>query len=185
MWQDGFFSGLYPTCNLVEWSPWWWKQQGPVKRRYTSTKLHGATFQNIIEFLELSFLKNWCLLIWSEPPGFLWNSEVYYCVYKSQAMNLASLTEPKFSRFSPYINFSMYSVVSQVASPLSSFDYNFVSISHLCLAWLLLCLVILDTVTVTTFGCGSIRKSLITVREAVSLHNRTRCLKRKAVFLFN
>jgi hypothetical protein len=26
-------------------SPWWWRQQGPLKRWWTSTRLHGATTQ--------------------------------------------------------------------------------------------------------------------------------------------
>jgi hypothetical protein len=33
-------------CSPVEEdSPWWWRQQGPLKRWKTSTRLHGATTQ--------------------------------------------------------------------------------------------------------------------------------------------
>jgi hypothetical protein len=31
-------------------SPWWWRQQGPLKRRLTSTRLHGATTQKTAIF---------------------------------------------------------------------------------------------------------------------------------------
>jgi hypothetical protein len=32
-------------------SPWWWRQQGPLKRRYTSTRLHGTTTQKTAIFM--------------------------------------------------------------------------------------------------------------------------------------
>jgi hypothetical protein len=52
------------ATNLRLWtmamSPWWWRQQGPLKRWKTSTRLHGATTQKtailvFIQFLTLRF----------------------------------------------------------------------------------------------------------------------------------
>jgi hypothetical protein len=33
--------------------PWWWKWYAPLKRRYTSTTIHGAVFQKAVTFLIL------------------------------------------------------------------------------------------------------------------------------------
>jgi hypothetical protein len=35
-----------PWCPCYYSSSWWCKQQGPLKRRYTCTRVHGATTQN-------------------------------------------------------------------------------------------------------------------------------------------
>jgi hypothetical protein len=37
-------------CLLGD-SPWWWRQQGPLKRWYNSTRLHGATTQKTAIFI--------------------------------------------------------------------------------------------------------------------------------------
>jgi hypothetical protein len=34
----------YKFTSVSRWTPWWWRQQGPLKRQ-TSTGLHGATKQ--------------------------------------------------------------------------------------------------------------------------------------------
>jgi hypothetical protein len=46
MWDLGF------SRRWVRWdsSPWWWRQQGPLKRWFTSTRLHGATIQKTAIF---------------------------------------------------------------------------------------------------------------------------------------
>jgi hypothetical protein len=38
------------TCAAYS-SPWWWRQQGPLKRWWTSTRLQGATTQKTAIFL--------------------------------------------------------------------------------------------------------------------------------------
>jgi hypothetical protein len=41
-------------------SPWWWRQQAPLKRRQTSTRLHGATTQNKhLDFNKFQTSENW------------------------------------------------------------------------------------------------------------------------------
>jgi hypothetical protein len=39
---------MFPELSSL--SPWWWKQQGPLKRWYTPTRLHGATTQKTAIF---------------------------------------------------------------------------------------------------------------------------------------
>jgi hypothetical protein len=43
------------TCCLhhqgTHSSPWWWRQQVPLKRWYTSTRIHGATTQKTAIFI--------------------------------------------------------------------------------------------------------------------------------------
>jgi hypothetical protein len=35
---------LLHSCAVQCWrSPWWWRQQAPLKRRWASTRLHGTT----------------------------------------------------------------------------------------------------------------------------------------------
>jgi hypothetical protein len=45
---DRRFRGTY--CLYHHSSPWWWRQYAYLKRRSTSTSLHGATFQKTLNF---------------------------------------------------------------------------------------------------------------------------------------
>jgi hypothetical protein len=57
VWQR--FPGL-SYCYISSWrfesgffSPSWWRQYVPLKRRFNSTRLHGATSQNAVAFRDL------------------------------------------------------------------------------------------------------------------------------------
>jgi hypothetical protein len=48
-----FISLFLARCSVISYfysSPWWWRQQGPLKRWYNSTRLHGATTQKTAIF---------------------------------------------------------------------------------------------------------------------------------------
>jgi hypothetical protein len=53
------FCVVLAICPFEECSlPWWWRQYAPLKRRSTSTRLHGAIFQKTIIFM-LATMKTW------------------------------------------------------------------------------------------------------------------------------
>jgi hypothetical protein len=57
-WQP---SGIW-LCSLVEvdLSPWWWRQYAPLRRRFTSTRLHGTISQKTVIFM-LAVVRTWNL----------------------------------------------------------------------------------------------------------------------------
>jgi hypothetical protein len=51
----GHFGGTYSFCLLLTWlnfRPWRWMQYSALKHQWTSTRLHGVTFQILVLFCE-------------------------------------------------------------------------------------------------------------------------------------
>jgi hypothetical protein len=46
----------------VRWSPWWRRQQAPLKRQLNSTRLHGATTQKTVIFIHAA-VRTWNLAL--------------------------------------------------------------------------------------------------------------------------
>jgi hypothetical protein len=57
---DRRFRGAYCLHQGEVWSPWWWRQCASLKRRYTSTRLHGAVSQKGVVFIATA-LSTWSL----------------------------------------------------------------------------------------------------------------------------
>jgi hypothetical protein len=95
-------------------SPWWWRQQGPLKRWQTSTRLHGATTQKtaiwadkvwaLVKgsfstcfiifrcFLVVSYLWTaWSVFVRSDTSFFVSCNNVPQC-WKSQVQRFTNLT---------------------------------------------------------------------------------------------
>jgi hypothetical protein len=44
-WKPTNISDVLTASVVVRLSSWWWRQQAPLKRRYTSTRLHDSVLQ--------------------------------------------------------------------------------------------------------------------------------------------
>jgi hypothetical protein len=64
-----FFVARFSVWPYPYSSPWWWRQQGPLKRWYNSTRLHGATTQKTAIFSRAANPKFIILNILSAIPN--------------------------------------------------------------------------------------------------------------------
>jgi hypothetical protein len=63
--------------KFVELSPWWWRQYAPLKRRSTSTRLHGAMSHKAVVSSSSCRMKVSVALSWTMDTRFSWIEHVY------------------------------------------------------------------------------------------------------------
>jgi hypothetical protein len=78
------------TGSHLEILPWWWSQQAPLKRRLTSTRLHGATSQKTV-ILILAAVRTWNLtklyMFFSSPLAFYMSCPFYTNLFDPKIFN--------------------------------------------------------------------------------------------------